>query len=73
MLSPTDKHLCVHSVLYEKIPESHLLKMIGKTMDFSFINYGIMSVKQGAGIEVFSTECCSQLHSGRGAVSQLCG
>lgn len=45
MLSPTDKRPCVHSVLYEKIPESHLLKMIGKTMDFSFINYGIMSVK----------------------------
>ena len=27
-----------HSVLYEKIPESHILKQIDKAIDFSFIN-----------------------------------
>ena len=27
-----------YSVLYEKIPESHILKQIDKAVDFSFIN-----------------------------------
>ena len=32
------RQLSFYSSLYEKIPESHLLKKIAKAVDFSFIN-----------------------------------
>ena len=34
----TEKQLSFYSYLYDKIPEKHLLKRIGKAIDFSFIN-----------------------------------
>lgn len=33
-----DKQLSFHSILYNKIPENHLLKRIDSAVDFSFIN-----------------------------------
>jgi len=38
MLKKTSKQLSLYSILYEKIPENHILKVINKTVDFSFIN-----------------------------------
>lgn len=38
MLRNEMKQLTIHSMLYEKIPETHLLKRIEKAVDFSFIN-----------------------------------
>lgn len=38
MLKIKEKQLSFYSVLYEKIPENHLLKRIDRAVDFSFIN-----------------------------------
>ena len=38
MLRKEEKQLSFYSTLYEKIPETHLLKRIDKAVDFSFIN-----------------------------------
>ena len=38
MLKQEEKQLSFYSTLYEKIPETHLLKRISKAVDFSFIN-----------------------------------
>ena len=38
MLRQTEKQLSFHSMLYNKIPEDHLLKVIDRAVDFSFIN-----------------------------------
>lgn len=38
MLKTTPKQLSLYSVLYDKIPENHILKVINKTVDFSFVN-----------------------------------
>jgi len=38
MLKIKEKQLSFYSVLYEKIPENHLLKRIEQAVDFSFIN-----------------------------------
>ncbi len=38
MLREKDKQLSFYSMLYDKIPETHLLKRIEKAVDFSFIN-----------------------------------
>lgn len=38
MLRFEPKQTSFHSVLYDKIPENHILKVISKTIDFSFIN-----------------------------------
>lgn len=38
MLREENKQLSFYSALYEKIPETHLLKRIEKTVDFGFIN-----------------------------------
>lgn len=38
MLREKDQQLSLYSMLYEKIPETHLLKRIEKAVDFSFIN-----------------------------------
>lgn len=38
MLRTEEKQLSFYSVLYEKIPDSHILKRIEKAVDFSFIN-----------------------------------
>ena len=38
MLKKEEKQLSFYSSLYEKIPESHLLKRIDKAVDFGFIN-----------------------------------
>ena len=37
MLKIKEKQLSFYSVLYEKIPENHLLKRIDRAVDFSFI------------------------------------
>jgi transposase len=38
MLRIEPKQLSFHSVLYNKIPENHMLKKISRVVDFSFIN-----------------------------------
>jgi transposase len=38
MLQEKAQQLSFHSMLYDKIPETHLLKRIEKAVDFSFIN-----------------------------------
>ena len=38
MLRETTKQMSFFSVLYDRIPENHLLKGINKAVDFSFIN-----------------------------------
>jgi hypothetical protein len=38
MLKPKPKQLSLYSILYDKIPDDHLLKSIDKAVDFSFIN-----------------------------------
>jgi hypothetical protein len=38
MLKTTPKQLSLYSILYDKIPENHMLKVINKTVDFSFVN-----------------------------------
>jgi transposase len=38
MLRQEPKQLSFHSVLYNKIPENHMLKKISRVVDFSFIN-----------------------------------
>lgn len=38
MLREKSQQLSFHSMLYDKIPETHLLKRIEKAVDFSFIN-----------------------------------
>lgn len=38
MLIKEEKQLSFHSLLYNKIPEQHLLKRIEKAVDFSFVN-----------------------------------
>lgn len=38
MLREVEKQLSFHSMLYNKIPEDHLLKVIDRAVDFSFIN-----------------------------------
>lgn len=38
MLKSTSKQLSLYSILYNKIPDDHLLKNIDKVVDFSFIN-----------------------------------
>lgn len=38
MLRESEKQLSFHSMLYNKIPEDHLLKIIDRAVDFSFIN-----------------------------------
>ena len=38
MLRETEKQLSFCSILYNKIPEDHLLKIIDRAVDFSFIN-----------------------------------
>jgi len=38
MLKRGPKQLTLYSILYDKIPENHVLKLIDKTVDFCFIN-----------------------------------
>lgn len=38
MLRESEKQLSFHSMLYNKIPEDHLLKSVDRAVDFSFIN-----------------------------------
>lgn len=38
MLRQEPKQLSLHSLLYSKIPEKHILKVINQVVDFSFIN-----------------------------------
>ncbi|MBP1948334.1 transposase [Virgibacillus litoralis] len=38
MLNNDDAQLSIYSVLYNKIPENHMLKLIRDEVDFSFIN-----------------------------------
>ncbi|NPV89757.1 MAG: transposase [Firmicutes bacterium] len=38
MLESKHKQLSLHSILYNKIPDNHLLKLINSAVDFSFIN-----------------------------------
>ena len=38
MLRSNDKQLSVYSILYNKIPENHILRLINTAVDFSFIN-----------------------------------
>lgn len=38
MLDSKHKQLSLHSILYNKIPENHLLRLINSAVDFSFIN-----------------------------------
>jgi transposase len=38
MLKLKPKQLSLYSILYDKIPNDHLLKSIDKAVDFSFIN-----------------------------------
>lgn len=38
MLRPMPKQLSFHTILYNKIPENHILKKINLVVDFSFIN-----------------------------------
>ncbi|MCT2537912.1 transposase, partial [Aquibacillus koreensis] len=38
MLRQQPKQFSFHSVLYNKIPDNHILKAISKVVDFSFIN-----------------------------------
>ncbi|WP_198663135.1 transposase, partial [Paraliobacillus zengyii] len=38
MLRLEPKQLSLHSILYSKIPENHILKIISTVVDFSFIN-----------------------------------
>lgn len=38
MLRREPKQLSFHSVLYNKMPENHLLKNVSRVVDFSFIN-----------------------------------
>ena len=41
MLREEGKQYSFHSMLYNKIPEDHLLKVIDRAVDFSFINQSI--------------------------------
>lgn len=38
MLKDKNMQLSIYSILYDKIPEKHILKQINKVIDFSFIN-----------------------------------
>lgn len=38
MLKDKNMQLSIYSILYSKIPENHILKLINNTVDFSFIN-----------------------------------
>jgi transposase len=38
MLKNQDRQLSIYSVLYSKIPENHILKLIDEAVDFSFVN-----------------------------------
>ena len=38
MLKLRAKQLSLYSILYDKIPYNHILKMIAQAVDFSFIN-----------------------------------
>jgi transposase len=38
MLKNTPKQLSLYSILYDKIPKNHILKVINEAVDFSFIN-----------------------------------
>jgi hypothetical protein len=38
MLKEIDNQLSIYSVLYNKIPENHTLKILRGELDFSFIN-----------------------------------
>ena len=33
-----DRQMSLHCMLYDKIPEDHLLKQVSRAVDFSFIN-----------------------------------
>jgi len=38
MLKVKNNQLNIYSILYNKIPENHILKLINNAVDFSFIN-----------------------------------
>ncbi|KJS23300.1 MAG: hypothetical protein VR72_01840 [Clostridiaceae bacterium BRH_c20a] len=38
MLKSKDMRLSMYTILYSKIPENHILKLINSAIDFSFIN-----------------------------------
>ena len=38
MLRSSEKQLSFYSLLYDKIPQDHILKVIDAAIDFSFIN-----------------------------------
>ncbi len=38
MLKDKNNQLSIYSILYNKIPENHILKLINNAIDFSFIN-----------------------------------
>ncbi|MBZ4647190.1 MAG: transposase [Clostridia bacterium] len=38
MLKDKNMQLSIYSILYNKIPEKHILKLINNAVDFSFIN-----------------------------------
>lgn len=38
MLKNQDRQLSIYSILYSKIPENHILKLIDEAVDFSFVN-----------------------------------
>ncbi|AOT71800.1 hypothetical protein Gferi_21045 [Geosporobacter ferrireducens] len=38
MLKNKDMQLSIYSILYNKIPDNHILKLVNHAVDFSFIN-----------------------------------
>ena len=38
MLKDKNAQLSIYSILYSRIPENHILKLINNAVDFSFIN-----------------------------------
>ena len=38
MLKDELKQLSLHSILYNRIPENHILKLINNAVDFKFMN-----------------------------------
>lgn len=38
MLKDKNTQLSIYSILYSRIPENHILKLINNAVDFSFIN-----------------------------------
>lgn len=52
MLKLRPKQLSLYSLLHDKIPENHILKLIVRAVDFSFINTLLDSRVTGLGLNV---------------------